>query len=87
MNQHEEDRKNEDFIEDLFKKIFEYMRKMYRDDNLEDGGLDINDDKFGTDRNLVQGFDVDIVQHNKINVPEFKNDRSTTLEGRRGKIF
>jgi HSP20 family protein len=61
------------------------MRKMYINDNLEDGGLDINDDKFGTDRNLVQGFDANIAPHNEINFPEFENDRSMTLEGRHEK--
>jgi HSP20 family protein len=86
MNPYEEDRKNEEFIEDFFKKIFESMRKMYINDNLEDGGLDINDDKFGTDRNLMQGFDANIAPHNEINFPEFENDRSMTLEGRRGKF-
>ena len=85
MNPYEEDRKNEDFIEDLFKKIFESMRKMYRNDNLEDFILDINDDKFGTNRNFVQSFGANIAPHNEINVPEFENNRSMALEERHEK--
>jgi HSP20 family protein len=85
MNPYEEDHKNKDFIEDLFKKIFESMRKMYRNDNLEDFILDINDDKFGTNRNFVQCFGANIAPHKEINVPEFKNDRSMILAERHEK--
>ncbi len=85
MNPYEENRKNKDFIEDLFEKIFESMRKMYKNDNLEDFIQDTNDDRFGLNGNFVQGFGANIVPHNEINVPEFENDRSMTLEERHEK--
>jgi len=86
MNPYEEDHKIEGLIEDLFKKIFESMRKMYRIDGLEDVNLDINDDKFETDINHVQDFDVDPAPHNEINVLGFEDDSSITFEGGRGKF-
>ncbi len=85
MNPYEEDRKNKDFIEDLFKKIFESMRKMCRNDNLEEFIQDTNDDRFGLNGNFVQRFGANIAPHKEINVPEFENDRSMTLEERHGK--
>jgi len=85
MNPYEEDRENKDFIEDLFKKIFESMRKMYRNDNLEDFIQDTNDDRVGLNGNFVQSFGANILPHKGINVPEFENDRSMTLEGRHEK--
>jgi HSP20 family protein len=85
MNPYEEDRKNKAFIEDLFEKIFESMRKMYRNDNLEDFLQDTNDDRFGLNENFVQSFGANIAPHNEINVPEFENDRSMTLEERHEK--
>ena len=85
MNPYEEDRENKDFIEDLFKKIFESMRKMYRNDNLEEFIQDTNDDRFGLNGNFVQSFGANIAPHKEINVPEFENDRSMTLEERHGK--
>jgi len=81
MNPYEEDRKNKDFIEDLFKKIFESMRKMYRNDNLEDFIQDTNDDRFGLNGNFVQSFGANISPHEEINVPEFEKDRSMTIDG------
>ena len=80
MNPYEEDRKNKDFIEDLFEKIFESMRKMYRNDNFEDFMQDTNDDRFGLNGNFVQSFGANISPHEEINVPGFENDRSMTLE-------
>ena len=85
MNPYEEDRKNKDFIEDLFEKIFESMRKMYRNDNLEDFMQDTNDDRYGLNGNFVQNFGANIAPHKEISVPEFGNDRSTTLEERHEK--
>jgi HSP20 family protein len=85
MNPYEEDRKNKDFIEDLFKKIFESMRKMYRNDNLEDFIQDTNDDRFGLNGNFVQGFGANIVPHKGIKAIEFENDRPAALEERQGK--
>ena len=85
MNPYEEDRKNKDFIEDLFEKIFESMRKMYRNDNLEDFIQDTNDDRFGLNGNFVQNFGANIAPHKESNVPEFENDRSMTVEERQEK--
>ena len=86
MNPYEEDHKIEGLIEDLFKKIFESMRKMYRIDGLEDVNLDINDDNFETDINHVQDFDADHSPNNEINVPDFENDSSISLEEGSGKF-
>jgi len=85
MNPYEEDRKNKDFIEDLFKKIFESMRKMYKNDNLEEFIQDTKDDRFGPYGGFVHGFGVNIAPHKEINVPEFKNDRSMVLNERHEK--
>jgi HSP20 family protein len=85
MNPYEEDRKNKDFIEDLFEKIFESMRKMYRNDNFEDFIQDTNDDRFGLNGNFVQSFGANIAPRKESNVPEFENDRSMTLEKRHEK--
>ena len=85
MNPYAEDRKNKDFIEDLFKKIFESMRKMYRNDNFEDFIQDTNDDRFRLNGNFVHGFGANIAPHNEINVPEFENDRPMILEERHEK--
>ena len=85
MNPYEEDRKNKDFIEDLFEKIFGSMRKMYRNDNLEDFIQDTNDDRFVLNGNFVQGFGANIVPHKGISAPEFENDRPMVLEKRQGK--
>ncbi len=85
MNPYEEDRKNKDFIEDLFEKIFESMRKMYRNDNFEDFIQDTNDDRFGLNGKFVPSFGANIASHKEINVPEFENDRSMTLEERHEK--
>jgi len=85
MNPYEEDRKNKDFIEDLFEKIFGSMRKMYRNDNLEDFLQDTNEDRVGLNGNFVQSFGANIAPHKGINVPEFENDRSMTSEERHEK--
>ena len=85
MNPYDEDRKNKDFIEDLFEKIFESMRKMYRNDNFEDFIQDTNDDRFGLNGDFVQDFGANILPHKGINVPEFENDRSVTLAERHEK--
>jgi HSP20 family protein len=85
MNPYEEDCKNKEFIEDLFEKIFESVRKMYRNDNLEDFIQDTNDDRFGLNGNFVQNFGANITPHTEINDPELENDRSMTLEERHEK--
>ena len=86
MNPYEKDRYTDrDFFEGLFEKIFESMRKMYRNDNLEEFVQDTNDDSLRPNRNFGQNFGVNIAPHKEINVTEFENDRPMTLGKRHEK--
>ena len=86
MNPYEKDRyKNRDFFEVLFEKIFESMKKMYRNDNIEDFMQDTNDEEFRLNRNFVHGFGVNIAPHGEINVPESENNGSAPLDGKHEK--
>ena len=71
--------KDRDFFEELFEKIFDSMRKIYRNDNLEDFVQDSNEDRYRLNRDFVQNFGVNIAPHKEINAPELENDRSMTL--------
>ena len=80
MNPNEKDRYTDrDFFEGIFEKIFESMRKMYRNDNIETFVIDTNDDISRPNRNFVQNVDANIAPHKKFNVTEFKNDRPMAL--------
>ena len=69
MNPYEKDRhKGMDFFEVLFEKIFESMKKMYRNDNIEEFMQETNDD-FKLNGNFVQDFGFKIDSHEEFNGP------------------
>ena len=75
------------FLEELFEKIFESIRKMYMDNNFGRSDIDINDNKIGPNKQVAQRFNINIepLPHEKPNEFEFKNIPQFNLDGDREK--
>ena len=78
----ENDSKDVAVFEELFNKIFDSIRKMYMDNNFGGSVIDINDNKFGTNKHVEYSYNnhIDLFPHEKISEDKIKNNPYLNLE-------